>query len=293
MDLEELRTVRATERQKDSLQHLRDTFYEEVADYLAGRRETRDDAAEAADRPYQDDRVRRLSDEIQTAEDVAEALYERRVGKVVKMASFAAADMPVEDDGLTDHERALFDDLVERIEHNKTAVLDGLAGDASLDLGGEATAETTGAGHERGPDADLAVGSDPAVEAGAGARENGGADGADPDDDLLANAMGGDAGGSADATGGTDVPDPTNPPEPEAGADRAQPAPSRPSTESVTRGGEGDEPSDRTTVRVTDDVGEILGVDDRAYDLATDDVVRLPTENAEPLLASDAAERLD
>ncbi|MFB6079294.1 MAG: hypothetical protein ABEJ80_10000, partial [Halarchaeum sp.] len=49
----------------------------------------------------------------------------------------------------------------------------------------------------------------------------------------------------------------------------------------------------RETVRITRDVGEILGVDEREYTLAADDVVTLPSENAEPLLARDAAERLD
>ncbi|TKX76832.1 hypothetical protein EXE53_29765, partial [Halorubrum sp. SD626R] len=50
---------------------------------------------------------------------------------------------------------------------------------------------------------------------------------------------------------------------------------------------------DRTTVRITRDVGPILGVDDREYDLASEDVVTLPAENADPLVQRDAAERLD
>jgi DNA replication factor GINS len=50
---------------------------------------------------------------------------------------------------------------------------------------------------------------------------------------------------------------------------------------------------ERTTVRITDEVGEILGVDQREYRLGADDVVTLPTANAEPLLDREAAERLD
>ncbi|GAD52624.1 hypothetical protein MBEHAL_1384 [Halarchaeum acidiphilum MH1-52-1] len=50
---------------------------------------------------------------------------------------------------------------------------------------------------------------------------------------------------------------------------------------------------ERATVRITQDVGEVLGVDERAYTLESDDVVTLPRENAEPLLARDAAEELD
>jgi len=48
----------------------------------------------------------------------------------------------------------------------------------------------------------------------------------------------------------------------------------------------------RTTVRITADVGEIVGADDRDYDLGTEDVVTLPEPNADVLVEKDAAERL-
>jgi len=51
--------------------------------------------------------------------------------------------------------------------------------------------------------------------------------------------------------------------------------------------------SDRATVRITRDVGAIFGVDEREYDLANEDVVTLPAENADPLVQRDAAEQLD
>ena len=50
---------------------------------------------------------------------------------------------------------------------------------------------------------------------------------------------------------------------------------------------------DRTTVRITADVGEVVGADDRDYHLGPEDVVTLPSPNAEVLVAKDAAERLD
>ena len=50
---------------------------------------------------------------------------------------------------------------------------------------------------------------------------------------------------------------------------------------------------DRTLVRITTDVGAIFGYDEREYELQAGDVVTLPTVNAEPLLAKDAAEALD
>lgn len=50
---------------------------------------------------------------------------------------------------------------------------------------------------------------------------------------------------------------------------------------------------ERTMVRITDDVGEIFGADERSYDLSAEDVVTLPAANAGPLVEKGAAERLD
>jgi DNA replication factor GINS len=46
-------------------------------------------------------------------------------------------------------------------------------------------------------------------------------------------------------------------------------------------------------VRITSDVDEFYGVDERRYDLDAEDVVQLPEANAKPLLQKEAAERLD
>jgi len=147
MNLDELRSVQSKERQKDSLQQLRESFYQDVASYITDLRAERDRRAERVDNPFSDDEVQRLSDELDTAEEVAEALYERRVGKVVKLASFAAADMSASEEGMTVEEQALFDDLVDRIKQNKASVLDVLAGGSDVssptDTAGS-TPKTTG-----------------------------------------------------------------------------------------------------------------------------------------------------
>jgi len=138
MDLDELRSVQSKERSKDSLQHLRDTFYEDVAAYLGERKRQRDERAASVDQPFSDGQVRKLSNEIETAEEVVESLYERRVGKVVKLASFAAAGAPTDADGMTVQEAELFEDLVVRIEQNKSRVLDVLEGGSDVDISGDA-----------------------------------------------------------------------------------------------------------------------------------------------------------
>lgn len=383
MDLDELRTVRRTERQKDSLQHLRDSFYEDVAAYLADLEARRDQAAAEAADPFASQDVRKLTDKIETAEEVSEAIYERRVGKIVKQASFAAADMSADREGLTEQERALFEDLVERIKQNKTTVLDILAGEG--DAGGAAT-ET---------DAARSVAADVPDPVSTGARESERSSAVDssppesqprqqgdststddhssstrdtetPEDapesganaGMLADAMGGTnasepVASKSGATGpdtGESTPEESPPPAETADDSGAQPpgAPAavetgNPSTATTEDAGadaegsadagvegsvdadagtvvgespdataDGDAPGDdqvsadptpttdggaaqfeRTTVRLTRDVGSILGVDEREYELEREDVVTLPATNAEPLVERDAAERLE
>jgi len=283
MNVEELRSVQRTERQKDSLQHLRDSFYQDVADYIAERKADRKRVAADADDPFSSPEVSRLTDEIETAEEVVESIYERRVGKIVKRATFAAAGMAAEDEGLTSEERNLFDDLVARIERNREAVLDTLAG------GTDAADDTDAPADRVGPEPPTSE-PEPSVDG----EPDPASDRAPDPDDLLAEAMGGEADSPADAVadataGDRDVPPDESPTDaPSAGASPDEsPAPD---------GGATDAPAsdtERTTLRITRDVGEIFGVDEREYDLASEDVVTLPTPNAEPLLDRDAAERLD
>ncbi len=320
MNLDELRAVRRKERQKDSLQHLRDTFYADVADYIQTLKAERREAAQSADDPFSSPEVSRLTDEIETAEEVVEAIYERRVGKVVKLSSFAAADMNADEEGLTAEERELFEDLVGRIKDNRSTVLDILGGEGSPasesaspsasdgTADGDAGEQTPDTGTGPGVDVDVnpdAPADAPSAapperpEAEAKAESAVEADGPDGDGDVLADAMG--ASGGADADDGAGAgPDADRPATESAVADESRPAgsASESESESVTpedgRADEADAPgADRTTVRVTRDVGRIFGVDEREYELASEDVVTLPTPNAEPLIERDAAERIE
>ena len=341
MDLDELRSVRRTERQKDSLQHLRDSFYSDVATYIQTRKAERRRAADAADDPFGDPEVGRLTDEIGTAEDVVEAVYERRVGKVVKLASFAAADMNADTSGLTVEEHALFDDLVERIKRNRQSILDTLAGeggdsDADIDIDTEApspvdsganppTDESPGAAGVDATDADVEAAADPAPSApdgSAGAGDDQPTPDVDPaddppaPDDVLAAAMGGGgastSGPEAGSESGPDAGqesglDAGQEPGPDAGQesipteavdDPGQEVPVVDGAETdggsaAVTAGDATPEDDRVTLRITADVGRIYGVDEREYDLESEDVVRLPATNAGPLVERDAAERLE
>ncbi|UPV74701.1 hypothetical protein M0R89_01195 [Halorussus limi] len=307
MNLDELRTVQSKERSKDSLQHLRESFYADVADYIADLKDQRDRAAERADNPFDDPEVNRLTDEKKTAEDVVEAIYERRVGKIVKRASLAAAGMPADEEGLTSEEQDLFDGLVGRIESNKQDVLDVLAGEADDPVGSEPTPTPAESASDAagGP-----TGSDPATDSNAAPdpgdppAETAGASG---EDVSAADVMGG-GDGSTPADGATS--DGQRPAAAEAaaiadspddGADSTGESPDSSSESadeaSASESGDDADPlaglDERTTVRITDDVGEIFGVDERTYDLATEDVVTLPEANAAPLVERGAAEELE
>ncbi len=310
MKLDELQSVQSRERQTDQLQQLRATFYEEAGKFVAQLREERDRAAERADDPFDAPEVNRLTDDIKTAEQTVEAIYERRVGKIVKMASLAAADMPTEDGGLTREERELFETMVEAIEGNREHVLDVIAGESPAGAVGDGD---TGSTSEPATDATPKAASPDDGTPGPSEPADPPADDGEPAVDAADIMGGGD--GSASPTGDTETTSEPAPPrdgEPSEltgtptdaqgeSADRP-PAEARSAVDDrdETAGlDDRDEPTgadadvDRKTVRITDDVGEIFGVDQRSYDLSTDDVVTLPADNADPLVERDAAEPLE
>ncbi len=262
MNLDDLQSVRDTERRKDSLQHLEASFYRDVARYIEALREERSTVAETSSDPFADPEVRRLTDEIETAEGTVEAIYERRVGKLVKLASFAAADMPADEEGLTREERALFEDLVSRIKENRRHVLSVLAGEGSEVDDGSDEGE---------------AGFDPADRTGM--RAENASEPAATDPDVSA----------ADLMGGAEPTPPGDDAEPSLGTRETPRDDGSGNGEASDRAPE----TERRTVRITEDVGEIVGFDSRTYTLAADDVVTLPVENAEPLVEREAAEPLD
>lgn len=288
MDIDQLQAVRDRERDSDDLQELRESFYAEAAGFIADLRQERAAVAEEADDPFDSPRVSRLTDRIRTAEQTLEAIYEKRVGKVIEAATFAAADLPAAADGMTAEEADLFETLVAEIEANRETVLgrledadDELAGSDAGEVEGEEVIDGTAEeGGERAPRTDSSAG-------GRGPRNGNGTAVADPE------------------------PPPEDGPSPESssepGPERSEPSRSDP--EGADRAAIPDEPDqigdggesraaeapavERELVRITDDVGAILGVDEREYDLAEDDVVTLPAANARPLIEQGAAERLE
>jgi DNA replication factor GINS len=285
MNLGDLQSARSKERQKDSLQHLPEDFYADVGEFVEELRTERERAAAAADDPFDAPEVRRLTDDIKTAENTTEAIYERRIGKLVKLASLDAAGMPANEDWLTGEERDLFRTLVEAIESNRAHVLDDvLAGE-----GDDAAQDPTDATTEPMDDTDAAEPADtpePLDTTAATDERNGRTSPTEADGGVsAAEAMGGD---TPDAS-------PRESPSNDAPTDEPPTETGRAPAGADDAGGETPETddTDRTTVRITRDVGEIFGADERTYHLAAEDVVTLPEVNATPLLERDAAEQLD
>jgi DNA replication factor GINS len=309
MNLDELQSVRDRERQTDKLQQLRASFYEDAGEFIQQLRDQRERAAERADDPFDAPEVNRLSDEIDTAEQTVEAIYEKRVGKIVKAASFAAADLPAESDGMTAEEEELFETLVDDIKTNRQHVmdvLDGVTGGAPTGSASTADTESDRAPPEPSPEKPSAPVSEPdtgpsedrptaeghaAADAATGSPDGPAGEPADerspppetPGDGVSAADVMGDPAGASDG-------------EPADGDERADADGTASEQEPRVRndGGTAAESAcvDRETVRITKDVGDFLGVDEREYDLSEDDVVTLPSTNVGPLLDRDAAERL-
>lgn len=257
MNLESLRAVQVDERGSTDLQPLPDSFYRDVAEYLDGLRAEREQAAARSNDPFGSEEVRRLTDEIETAEEVVEAIYERRVGKVVNRASLAAAGMSADDDGLTAEEAELFADLVALIETHREDTLDDIATGTQLTAPRESDADHS----------DTIDREDPEVTSTSTA------------DHSASEPGSGDPSGSID-TGIETTDEPSSDTGEDGSEDRGQ-------SPVLT------EDQSRVTVRITQDVGEIYGVDERTYDLTAEDVVTLPKANADPLVERDAAERLE
>ncbi|QSG06860.1 hypothetical protein [Halapricum desulfuricans] len=299
MDLDELQTVKSRERQTDSLQQLRDSFYTEASEYIQQLREARDRAAERADDPWNDPEVGRLSDEIETAEQTVESIHKRRVAKIVKNASLAAHGSPVDDGGLTAEEQEMFEQLVADIEANREHVLDKIAGEVPVDAdpsAGQSDATTEQSEAEPSPVENGGQPS-PAQPSSDGGAHRERADGASAGEQPLAAADVMNDGGSARASERKSSPSGSDgnlsAPESPSGPEASSRGETQPRSAGVVRSDTDSQRVDRRTVRITADVGAILGVDQREYDLSADDIVTLPEANAEPLLERDAAQPLD
>jgi len=326
MNLDELRSVQSAERQSDAVQHLRDGFYRDAGEYVQELRDQRRVAAADAADPYGDEEVRRLTDEIETAKNVTEAIWEARIGKILREASLSATDMSASAEGLTPEEQALFEGVVDAIEANRETIQSALeSAESESGPPGAAVSQND----DRGPDAAESGGARPAPpedrrteaslspeQPSTGSTPTG--DGRTSEtmstasEDRVGDATTAEAGsvaGEGDSAGASAPADqsPSTPPPEEHSVPAADDistetggtadsdgtaTPAAGPDEDSTDGAVTDE-TERLRVRMTEDVGTIAGVDGREYHLASDDVAELPEANARPLIERDAADALE
>lgn len=256
MDYDRIQATHRKERQKDSLQHLDSTFYQDAAVFLEDLHAQRQRVADASDDPFSSPEVQKLTDQIETIEETLESLYERRMGKIVKAASFKAAGMSVDVDATTTEEHALFNSLVTDLEENREHVL------STIENGAEPTTTDTAPGTEQ------------------------------DSQHTPTTPSHGDKTTTHETNGTSESPDRSE--QNGETKDIAQALIDDSSTDQSHGESEHDDTTvSRLTVRMTDDVGEIFGVDEREYELIEDDVVTLPEENASVLVEQDVATVLD
>jgi len=124
MNLEDLREIQIEERTRSDLQPLLDSFYVDVSKYLQDLRVERENSLEGSIDAVDAKTVRRIEDEIKTVGEVVEAIYDRRVGKILKGASLTAAGLGKRDGSLAGVEVELFRDLVELLQKNRIEILE-------------------------------------------------------------------------------------------------------------------------------------------------------------------------
>jgi len=116
LDLEELRAARAKEQQKSTLTDLPESpsVFEQVQ-------------AAAVEDDLDGEDLRKLTTE----------LVDERLGKLTKLASFAAADLPISTDGMTEREEELVRDLEALLVEYREEVIPDDEADAQLSDFGE------------------------------------------------------------------------------------------------------------------------------------------------------------
>ena len=123
MNLEDLREIQIEERTRSDLQPLLDSFYVDVSEYLQNLRVEKENILQEDVDSVDAKTIRRIDDEIKTVVGVVEAIYDRRVGKILKGASLTAAGLGERDGSLAGEEVGLFRDLVELLQNNRNEIL--------------------------------------------------------------------------------------------------------------------------------------------------------------------------
>ncbi len=116
MNLDDLRLIQVKERRSEVLQELERDFYGQVRIYIQAL-ETDKNKVEAP-------QAMKIDDELRSVRRVIADLFDRRIGKIVKMASLKAGGSQESLKGATPEELDLFEQLTALISRSRADILD-------------------------------------------------------------------------------------------------------------------------------------------------------------------------
>ena len=123
MNLEDLASKLALERDSDRLQPMEEAFYAQAAAYVERLEQARRVAAD-----YREAGM--IDDEIKNARILIEGVFDRRMSKILQYAAIYAAGTRLNVEGLIAPEKAVFDALVAALEQGRGAILEPALGAA-------------------------------------------------------------------------------------------------------------------------------------------------------------------
>ena len=116
MNLHDLRLIQVNERRSEGLQELERDFYGQVRTYIKALEEDKNNV-EAP-------QSMKIDDELRSVLRVIENIFDRRIGKIVKMASLKAGGSQESPKGATPEELELFEQLTDLISRSRATILD-------------------------------------------------------------------------------------------------------------------------------------------------------------------------
>ena len=116
MNLEDLRLIQVNERRSEGLQELERDFYGQVRVYI--------NALEEDKHKVETPQAMKIDDEMRSVRSVIEGILERRMGKIVKMASSRAGGLQISPKGATPEELDLFEQLTDLISRSRAIIID-------------------------------------------------------------------------------------------------------------------------------------------------------------------------
>ncbi len=115
MNLDDLRLIQSNERSSPQLQEVEKDFYKKIAEYIQALEQRIEDP--------EDPKIQKIKDERDSAKRVAEGIFDKRLGKIIRLASLKASGLGRTPKGLTPEEQVIFDALVETLEKGRAAIL--------------------------------------------------------------------------------------------------------------------------------------------------------------------------